>query len=232
MNEDAMDVLVRWDIADVVNGISTIFTAEAGIPLSAEAKLAMYHLRYLEFAGTMPGKQFPDQIESDRFDAHSYHFVARLGSEVLGSARLIPCEKGFPMEDEREVLLPDGTPWVFPQIHPVTGIPVSRAEAVETSRLIGRPYELPSGDLLWSTPLILEVMKKFTVSIPECKYSVAFLRVRLLDLFRKLGYDWISISPPQEFRGGQFQAAWIDSVQFANVSAGPRILPQNKNTKP
>ncbi|MFA6604060.1 MAG: hypothetical protein WCT10_04465 [Patescibacteria group bacterium] len=222
---DAIDVLVRWNITDIVNGIPAVFTAEAGIPLSAEAKLAMYHLRYLEFAWRQPENHFPDQTESDRFDVHADHFIARLGSNVLGSMRLIPCEKGFPMEDEHEVLLPDGTPWVFPSVHPRTGVPVSRDETVEISRLCGRPHELPSGDYLWTAFLVIDTaLNTFLLNKKERKYAVAVMNVRMFDLFTKLGYGWIPLAPPQEFRGLQVQAAWLDMKHLAC----PRILPKNR----
>jgi N-acyl-L-homoserine lactone synthetase len=227
MNEDAMDVLTRWDITDTVNGVSTVFTAEAGMPRSPEAYRAMHRLRAQEFVWLMP-KDDQSGMEQDRFDAHSHQFIARLGPEIIGTMRLVPCEKGFPMEDDHEVVLPDGAQWSFPSVHPKTGVPVSRAETLEISRLGGRPYELPSGDHIWTAFLVVDAaVNKFLASKPDRKYVVALLRVRLLDLFKKFGYDWMPLAPPQEFRGEQVQAAWIDSVQVTC----PRILPRDKRIK-
>jgi N-acyl-L-homoserine lactone synthetase len=223
---EALQVLVRWEISDIgPDGQSRSYVAEAGIPLTEAARQACYRLRFLLLSQRFPmDRKYPNGLVIDDYDAHSHLFLARIGQEVIGTTRLIPCECGFPMENEKEVVLPNGDYWTFPDTHPATGVPIRRDETVEVSRFVGHPYLLPSGNAIWTTFLLIDAANNiYPRQIFLRKYVVALLLARQYDQLQQLGYDWTPIGERQSFRGAMTQAGFCD-VMERNC---PRIFPKN-----
>ncbi|MFH1048024.1 MAG: hypothetical protein V1738_07040 [Patescibacteria group bacterium] len=220
---DALQVLVRWEISDIgPDGQPKTYVAEAGIPLTEAARLACYRLRFLLLSQRVSmDRDYPDGLVRDDYDAHSHLFLARIGQEIIGTTRIIPCECGFPMENEKEVILPNGDYWTFPDKHPTTGVPIKRNETVEGSRFVGRPYLLPSGNAIWTSFLLLDAVENiYLQQIFRRKYVVALTTLNQYNLLQHYGFSCIPIGEPQLFQGAMSQAGFGEVTD----KVCPRIL--------
>jgi len=222
---DDIKVITRWEEPDVdASGNRIICIAEAGIPQTDWAKDTVYRLRYAEYRERERDRIAVPGIERDIYDDTAIHLLARMGSEAVGTLRLIPCENGFPMEREREVKMPDGSFFTLPKKHPITGIPIHPEEVVEASRWVGRKKKLLCGDELLVSFLLVEAgMNRMAKDIMKRKYAVAALdEVKLRGLMR-IGWKIHPFTEVQEYRGGMLRGAWMDLTED---NLCPRRLPK------
>ncbi len=145
-------------------------------------------MRYQEYCHVIRAfdpENFPDKLESDRFDEEAILFVGTMDDDRVGTIRLAFENLGqFPMETGKEgVALPDWLP---------------RRTTCEPSRLVGRIIEDSKQGVIQQSLLLIEAAFRWSMA-HNITHWVCNLQTKYYHFLKQVGWPFIVLGPAQTY---------------------------------
>ncbi|MBI4697708.1 MAG: GNAT family N-acetyltransferase [Nitrospirae bacterium] len=157
-----------------------------------EEMLEVYNLRfkvYCQERGFEPETSYPDKRMQDEYDAHSIHFIARIGNEAVGTSRVILDNPiGFPIEKYCSI---------------TTSIKeLKREQTVEVSR-VAVSKEIIKSNGYNRRGIILGLIREMSIETRKLGiiYYYAAMTKSLQKLLNKCNITFFQIGPEVDYHG-------------------------------